>query len=354
VPRCAAAVPTQGEYEPGHVLLTGGAGFIGSNTLIYMVQKYPNVRFVCLDNLCEGSNIRNLDPIKDAPNFRFVEGTILSESTVRSVMTEHNIDTVMHFAAQTHVDRSFRNPVMFTETNVTGTAIMLAVSREMHIKRFLHVSTDEVYGENVDGGADGVFDESAPFMPGNPYSASKAAADCLTRGYISSFGNDLPIVIVRPNNFYGPRQYPEKMIPKFIFRLNRKQSLPLHGGGGANRSFLFVTDAAAAFDLVLRKGTHGEAYNIGAEETSEKNVRDVAYSLMKLSGIDEKSAGDHLEVVRDRFKNDASYHVNSQKIRSLGWSPEVKFEEGLKRTFDWYMDHLNHWENIEDALMPHN
>jgi dTDP-glucose 4,6-dehydratase len=346
LPTCAAGTLTPGkvDHEPRRVLFTGG------NVLICMVRKYPNVLFVCLDNLSVGSNIRNLDPIHDAPNFRFVNGTIVSESTVHSIMSEHSIDTVMHFAAQTHVDRSFHNPVIFTETNVTGTAILLKVSRDLHVQRFLHISTDEVYGENKTG----VFDESAPFLPGNPYSASKAAADCLMRGYWSSFGNELPIVTVRPNNIYGPRQYPEKLIPKFVFRLSRKQVLPLHGGGSACRSFLYVEDAAEAFDVVLRKGTPGEAYNIGAEETSTKSVREVALSLLQLFGIDQSSSGEYLEIVGDRPKNDASYHVDSSMIRNLGWSPKVKFEDGLKHTVDWYLQHLRHWGDIEQALLPHN
>jgi dTDP-glucose 4,6-dehydratase len=258
-------------------LFTGGAGFIGSNVLIHMVKTHPDVFFVCLDNLSEGSNRANLEPIDSASNWTFAEGDITSESTVRSVMERHRLDTVMHFAAQTHVDRSFRWPVEFSEANVIGTAVLLKVSYELGVKRFLHISTDEVYGENVNGK---VFDENSNLMPGNPYSASKAGAECLVRGYMSSFGSKLPIVVVRPNNIYGPRQFPEKLIPKFIYRLSRKQKLPLHGGGQARRSFLFVEDAARAFDLVLHKGVPGEAYNIGATVKSTKSVLEVAQALL--------------------------------------------------------------------------
>jgi len=349
-PRGVSAAPEQStaEYRAERVLFTGGAGFIGSNVLIHMVRTYPDVFFLCLDNLSEGSNQANLEPVQEARNLVVATGDITCEATVRSLMSEHCIDTVMHFAAQTHVDRSFARPVQFSEANVIGTAVLLKVSHELGVKRFLHVSTDEVYGENVDG----VFDESAHLMPGNPYSASKAGAECLVRGYLSSY--DMPIVVVRPNNIYGPRQFPEKMIPKFILRLLRDQSLPLHGGGYSRRSFLFVQDAAEAFDLVLRRGVPGEAYNIGAPSDSTRSVKDVALSLLPYFGVDSSKLGEHLDVVEDRFKNDASYDVDSAKIRALGWSPKVNFEEGLRRTVEWYVAHQGHWGAVEEALKAHN
>jgi dTDP-glucose 4,6-dehydratase len=333
------------------VLFTGGAGFIGSNTLIHMVQTHPEIFFVCLDNLSEGSNRANLEPIDSKANWVFVKGDITSESTVRSIMEKHRIDTVMHLAAQTHVDRSFTWPVQFSEANVIGTAVLLKVAHEIGVKRFLHISTDEVYGENVNGT---IFDEQADLMPGNPYSASKAGAECLLRGYMSSFGSQLPIVVVRPNNIYGPRQFPEKLIPKFIYRLSRKQKLPLHGGGRSRRSFLFVEDAARAFDLVLHKGTTGEAYNIGATVESTKSVREVATALLSYFGVAPGKVNDHLEVVDDRFKNDASYDIKAEKIRALGWTPQVNFDEGLRRTVEWYKQHPGHWPNVDEALQAHN
>jgi len=335
-------------HEAKRVLFTGGAGFIGSNVLIHMVKTYPKTFFVCLDNLSEGSNRANLQPIEGCANYAFVEGNIACEPTVRSVMKEHAVETVMHFAAATHVDRSFTRPVPFAEANVIGTAVLLKVSQELGVRRFLHVSTDEVYGENVNG----VFDESSPFAPGNPYSASKAAAECLVQGYLSSF--NFPAVIVRPNNIYGPRQYPEKMIPKFILRLGKKMPLPLHGGGGSRRSFLFVQDAAEAFDLLLRHGVVGEAYNIGAPTGSTKSVKDVALALLAHFGVGPGEAAKHLEVVEDRLKNDGSYDVDSKKLRALGWSPKVGFTEGLKVTLDWYLANLTHWGDVDAALKPHN
>jgi len=346
-PRQAPVDAPNEPYVPRRVLFTGGAGFIGSNVLIHMVRKYPETFFVCFDNLSEGSNLANLQPVEGLSNCIFIKGNIASEATVRSVFAEQQIDTVMHFAAATHVDRSFSAPVQFSETNVMGTAVLLKVSQENSVRRFLHISTDEVYGENLTG----VFDESATLMPGNPYSASKAAAECLVRGYLSSFNS--PIVIVRPNSIYGPRQYPEKLIPKFILRLARKLTLPLHGGGDTRRSFLFVQDAAEGFDLILRRGVIGEAYNIGAPADSTKSVKEVAYALLAHFGVGAAEADQHLEVVRDRLKNDGSYDVDSKKLSALGWAPKVGFAEGLKITVDWYMAHPSHWASIDDVLQPH-
>jgi len=341
-------VAASDEYRPSRVLFTGGAGFIGSNTLIHMVQTYPDVTFVCLDNLSEGSCMANLDPIKDAPNFVFVLGNIASEATVRLIMEKHKVDTVMHFAAQSHVDRSFVRPIIYSETNVMGTAVLLKVAHEMGVGRFMHISTDEVYGESLGEPRD----ENAHFLPGNPYSASKAAAECLVRGYLESF--NMPIVIVRPNNIYGPRQFPEKLIPKFTLRLSRKQRLPLHGGGHSKRFFLYVQDAAEAFDVVLRKGVPGEAYNIGAPEGSEKSVKEVALALLPYFGLDASSADEVLEIFPDRPKNDANYAIVSTKLRALGWSPRVSFDDGLKRTVEWYLANLSHWGAVDEALKADN
>jgi len=340
-----------GPYEPRRVLFTGGAGFIGSNTLIHMVQKYPEVLFVCLDNLSQGSNRANLEPIDNAKNFVFVMGSICSEATVRAVMRQHELDTVMHFAAETHVDNSFVRPVSFTETNVVGTSVLLKVAREMKVRRFLHVSTDEVYGETANGA---VFDEEAVMAPGNPYSASKAAAEMLVFGNMESFGAQLPVVTVRPNNIFGPRQYPEKLIPKYLLRLQRGQTLPLHGEGASRRSFLFVEDAAEAFDTVLRRGEAGKAYNIGAHKDCTRSVKEVAHALLNFTGVKPENFQKHLEFVPDRAKNDCAYDVKSDRIEALGWAPRTLFDDGLKRTIQWYLNHGNHWPNIDQALQPHN
>lgn len=343
---CAA-----GEYSPTKVLFTGGAGFIGSNVLIYMVKKYPGVHFYCLDNLSESSSPSNLEPVEGSANMSFIVGSITSEATVRSIIDTNKIDTIMHFAAESHVDKSFIRPVVFSETNVVGTAILLKAAKDLGVKRFLHISTDEVYGENT---VHGHFKEDAPFLPGNPYSASKASAECLVRGYNECFGNELSLVVARPSNIFGPRQYPEKLIPKFTLRLLRKQTLPLHGGGKTMRSFLFVEDAAKAFDLILRKGKAGEAYNVGAPDGSTKSVVEVAMAIQANLGIDAKEAQANIDIVDDRAKNDASYNIDSAKLHALGWKPQVNFADGLKRTVLWYQDHPNHWGNIDRALLPHN
>lgn len=347
----ANSTSSTNEYEPRRVLFTGGAGFIGSNVLIYMVQKYPEVFFVCLDNLSEGSNRANLDPIDGASNFVFVLGSITSEATVRQVMDKHQLDTVMHFAAQTHVDHSFVRPVSFSETNVIGTSVLLKVSKDMGVRRFLHISTDEVYGESADGV---VFTEDSPLRPGNPYSGSKAAAECLVHGNMESFGKELPVVTVRPNNIFGPRQYPEKLVPKFLMRFSRGQSLTLHGQGASRRSFLFVEDAAEAFDIVLRRGAPGQAYNIGAHSTCTRSVREVALAILRLSGVAPEKASQYLELVGDRPKNDCAYDVDSSRIEALGWKARTMFDDGLQRTMDWYLKHQSHWANIDQALLPHN
>ncbi|GAB5365909.1 hypothetical protein AAMO2058_001098900 [Amorphochlora amoebiformis] len=349
-------------YQPSAVLITGAAGFIGSNVCIRLVTNHPECKFVVLDKLDYCSNIKNLDPVFRYKNFFFVKGDIKSADLVNFVIDQYKIDTVYHFAAQTHVDNSFGNSLTFTENNVLGTHTLLECwrSHSKQIKRFIHVSTDEVYGENKEpdqeakkkgGAVDNKFDEKSSMMlPTNPYAATKAAAELIVLSYMHSF--KLPAIITRGNNVYGPRQYPEKLIPKFIHRLERNQPLCVHGKGTPRRSYLYVEDAAAAYEKVLFEGKIGEVYNVGTE--SEVSVLQVTKAIIKAFGL-EKEEEKWIQFVADRHFNDQRYFISTEKLEKLGWKPQVSFEEGIKRTIDWYRSNKNHWkeEDITGALVPH-
>lgn len=335
-------------YTPTSVLLTGGAGFIGSHVLCVLVPKYPNVQFVCLDKLDYCANLRNLEEISSLPNFHFVKGDITSADLVAHILSEFRIDTVMHFAAQSHVDNSFGNSFEFTKSNVMGTHVLLEACKtaEMPVRRFIHVSTDEVYGENDTD--DGFSEHASPLKPTNPYAATKAAAEMLVNAYSCSFG--LPCIITRGNNVYGPRQYPEKLIPKFIHLLEQGEPVCLHGDGSHRRSFLHVHDVARAFDLILSRGQPGEVYNIGTE--FEITNREVAEKLVELYHLNPAT---HITYVRDRDFNDRRYHISNTKLLQLGWSPSIPFAEGLQSTKDWYHNYLDYFGNlsIKGVLKPH-
>jgi dTDP-glucose 4,6-dehydratase len=239
-------------YEPKNILVTGGAGFIGSHVVIRLTKNYPQYKIVNLDKLDYCASLKNLDCIKDAPNYHFIKGDILSEDLVNYVISSHKIDTIMHFAAQTHVDNSFGNSIQFTKNNVLGTHVLLECAKVNKIRRFIHVSTDEVYGES--SFADGVI-ENTMLQPTNPYAATKAGAEYLVKSYYKSF--QLPTIITRGNNVYGPHQFPEKIIPKFIGLLHRKKPCYIHGTGEHKRSYLYVEDVARAFDIILHCGKPG-------------------------------------------------------------------------------------------------
>jgi len=273
------------DYIPRSVLLTGGAGFIGSHVLCHLVQRYPEAHFVCLDKLAYCASLRNLDEIMHRPNFTFVQGDIVDCSLVRRILEQYGVDTIIHFAAETHVDNSFGNSLEFTVTNVLGTHVLLESARlcKQQIRRFIHVSTDEVYGEAALEAVEPCT-AASPLNPTNPYAATKVAAEFLVNSYRLSF--NLPTIITRGNNVYGPRQYPEKLIPKFIFLLDRKQPCPLHGDGKNRRSYLYVSDVVEAFDLILRKGVPGTIYNIGSRV--EVSNRDVLRALIRLFGLEKE------------------------------------------------------------------
>jgi UDP-glucose 4,6-dehydratase len=345
-------------YTPKVVLLTGGAGFIGSNVCIHLVNTYPDLRLICLDKLDVCSSLNNLSPIKDNPQFTFVHGDICSADLVRHLIQMYDVDTIMHFASQTHVDNSFGNSLHFTESNVKGTHTLLECVKSCgnQIRRFIHVSTDEVYGEQ-DADSNRSREHETPLNPTNPYAATKAAAEFIVKSYRSSF--NLPTIITRGNNVYGPRQYPEKLIPKFTNILRRGGSCPLHGSGKNRRSFLHVEDVARAFDVILHRGVTGEIYNIGSEEEFE-NI-DILKRLVQIfrrkypQCLNADLPDSHyITFVRDRAFNDFRYHIDSSSLYQLGWQRlETDLDQGLEKTVDWYMNHPKHWPNIESALAAH-
>jgi len=333
-------------FLPKSVLFTGGAGFIGSNVLVHLVQAYPECKFVCLDKVTACANVKNFQEILDYPNFIFVKGDIISADLVSHLIRSYNIDTIMHFAAETHVDNSFGNSLVFTKTNVLGTHTLLESAKlfQSQIQRFIHVSTDEVYGESAESGDRNK--EHAMMAPTNPYAASKAAAEYMVMSYRKSFG--LPVIITRGNNVYGPKQYPEKLIPKFIHLLSRGQPCPLHGTGANRRSFLYVADVARAFEAIMTKGVVGQIYNIGSN--FEISNRDVLLTLLKSFNLDEET---YVRYVRDRCFNDFRYHIDSQSLRDLGWEQKVDFSQGIELTKQWYLSNLQHWGDVSGVLTAH-
>jgi len=339
--------PQEGDYQPKNILVTGGAGFIASHVCLLLAKKYSSqIKIVNFDRLDYCACLENLDEIKDYPNYKFVKGNICSSDLVNYVLQAENIDTIMHFAAQTHVDNSFGNSFQFTQNNIMGTHVLLESAKVHGIKRFIHVSTDEVYGEQrLDQEA---MDEEQVLEPTNPYAATKAGAEFLAKSYHRSF--NMPIIITRGNNVYGPHQYPEKLIPKFINQLMRGKAVTLHGNGSNKRNFLFVEDVARAFEVILFRGKTGVIYNIGG--TNEKANIDVARQLIKLSGYTGPEA-DRMTFVEDRVFNDLRYHINSDRLMKLGWREIVSWEEGIKRTHDWYRANSHRFGDIDNALHAH-
>lgn len=341
--------PRQQPFEPTSILLTGGAGFIGSHVLILLVKKYPKTKVVCLDKLDYCASVKNMDSVKDCPNFKFVQGDITCADLVSYLLVSEKIDTILHFAAQTHVDNSFGNSFQFTTNNVMGTHVLLEAAKSYGgIKRFVHVSTDEVYGESTMADDDTWFCEESRLAPTNPYAATKAAAELMVRAYHTSF--KLPIIITRGNNVYGPHQYPEKLIPKFALLLNKNRPCPLHGDGSNRRSFIYVSDVARAFDAVVHKGVIGETYNIGTQ--FEISNLEVAKAIIKEYGL-EKEQDKYITFVSDRKFNDLRYHIDNTKLKYLGWEPEVPFTEGIKKTINWYRADPEYFGNVENVLVPH-
>lgn len=332
-------------YQPKNVLLTGGAGFIGSNVIIYLVKKYPSINFYNYDMLDYCSSLENLTEIENLSNYKFIKGDICSSNLVNFVVDDKKIDTIMHFAAKTHICNSFIDSVSFTKTNVIGTHVLLEAARHYGIKRFIHVSTDEVVGEDLN---DTAMDEDQKMNPSTPYSSSKAGGELLAKSYYHSFG--LPVIISRGNNVFGKHQYVEKMIPKFINQLMRNLPITIHGNGENYRNFLHVSDVVKAFECLLFNGVIGETYNIGG--SNEFRNIDVARKIidyMEFDNTDDRM----ISFVRDRHFNDFRYNITSEKLKSLGWKEEVSFEECLKETIEWYKENSNRFGNIENAILAH-
>lgn len=317
------------------LLITGGAGFIGNCFVRHILTKYPDYKVINLDLLTYAGNIENLNDIKDNPNYKFVHGNICDKKIVRDLISQ--VDWVVNFAAESHVDRSITGPEIFIETNVQGTLNLLQASKEIGIEKYLQVSTDEVYGTL---GKTGYFTENTPIAPNSPYSASKASADLLVRAYFETYG--LPTLITRCSNNYGPYQYPEKLIPFFISKLLRGEKVPVYGDGLNVRDWLFVYDHCKAIDTVLHKGKIGEVYNIGGH--NEKTNMEITKLILSAMGKDESS----IEYVQDRLGHDKRYAIDNTKIQTeLGWKPSLKFEDGIKLTIEWYLNNQEWMRAIE-------
>ena len=320
------------------ILVTGGAGFIGSNFIRYFLQKHPQYHIVNLDKLTYAGNLDNLSEIEDHSHYRFVKGDICDMDLVDSLLKE-GVDAILHFAAESHVDRSIYDPGIFVWTNVLGTQVLLESARKFKIGRFIQVSTDEVYGS---WGKEGSADETSPLLPNSPYAASKASADLLVRSYFETF--HLPAVITRCTNNYGPYQFPEKLIPLFITNALLDQSLPLYGDGLYVRDWIHVEDHCRALDLLLHRGKVGEIYNIsGGNETTNLQITDLILRKMEKP----KSLVKHVE---DRPAHDRRYSLDCSKIKTeLGWKPEIPFEEGIFGIVEWYSSNQSWWQKVKSG-----
>ncbi|EMD62923.1 hypothetical protein COCSADRAFT_119751 [Bipolaris sorokiniana ND90Pr] len=316
-----------------NILITGGAGFIACWFVRHIVLTYPHYNVVSLDRLDYCATLNNTRILDGRPNFTFEQGDITSPAAVKRVLRRHKIDTIVHFAAQSHVDLSFGNSYEFTHTNVYGTHVLLERAREHGVNKFIHISTDEVYGDVPVGAAD--LGETSILAPTNPYSASKAAAEMMVSAYRSSF--KLPLITVRANNVYGPHQFPEKIIPKFIMLLQRKRKLLLHGDGSPTRRYLYAGDIVDALDTILHKGDIGQIYNIASKD--EISNTEICYRLLDNFGIPRDTKSEitqWIQYTEDRPFNDQRYATDGSKLAALGWQPKTNFDEGLRITVDWY------------------
>ena len=321
------------------IIVTGGAGFIGGNFVHYMLKKYPDYTIICLDCLTYAGNLETLESVADNPNFRFVKADITDREAVFKLFEEEHPDIVVNFAAESHVDRSIENPSIFLSTNIFGTQTLMDACRKYGIERYHQVSTDEVYGDLPLDRPDLFFTEETPIHTSSPYSASKASADLLVGAYYRTYG--LPVTISRCSNNYGPYHFPEKLIPLMIINTLNNKPLPVYGKGENVRDWLYVEDHCKAIDLIIHKGTVGEVYNIGGH--NEKANIDIVKIILKELGKGEEL----ITYVADRKGHDLRYAIDPTKIhKELGWLPETKFEDGIKKTIRWYLDNKGWWEKI--------
>ncbi len=331
------------------VLITGGAGFIGSHVVRRMVKNYADYQIFNLDALTYAGNLENITDIQDCPNYTFIKGDIVDADFINALFQKHQFDSVIHLAAESHVDRSITDPLSFVKTNVIGTMNLLNAAKEIWSgniegKRFYHISTDEVYGSL---GATGLFTETTPYDPNSPYSASKASSDHFVRAYGETYG--LPYVITNCSNNYGPNHFPEKLIPLLINNILQSKPLPVYGDGKYTRDWLFVIDHAIAIDLVFHQGKNHETYNIGGfnEWQNIDLVRLLCQKMDEKIGKEEGTSAQLITFVKDRPGHDLRYAIDASKIsKELGWKPSVTFEEGLSQTIDWYLNNRNWLENV--------
>lgn len=319
------------------ILVTGGAGFIGGNFVQYMLDKYPKYDIYNLDLLTYAGDLTKHKHFERKDNYHFVKADIADRETIMVLFEHEKFDYVVHFAAESHVDRSITDPGVFVKTNVVGTQVLLDASRAVDVTKFVHISTDEVYGE-LDFDPTTFFTEETPLQPNSPYSASKASSDLLVRAYNETYG--LPVNITRCSNNYGPYHFPEKLIPLTISRVLNEQKVPVYGDGKNIRDWLHVVDHCAAIDLVLHEGANGEVYNVGGH--NERTNLEVVKTIIETLGKSEEL----IEFVKDRLGHDKRYAIDPTKLEKLGWKPTYTFETGIAQTIQWYLDNKEWWEQI--------
>jgi dTDP-glucose 4,6-dehydratase len=319
------------------LLITGGLGFIGSNFIRHIMNKYPDYKVINLDKMTYAGNPENLRDIEKDPHYKFVRGCVTDENLVNELVSGEKPDAIIHFAAESHVDRSIHGSLDFVLTNVMGTRVMLDAAKDYKIERFIYISTDEVYGD-IEVGS---FEEEDPFRPNSPYSASKAAGDLLARAYFKTF--KVPVLITRSSNNYGPYQYPEKLIPLFITNLLEDKKVPLYGDGLNVRDWLYVLDNCAGIDMILHRGKDGEAYNIGGD--NERTNREITEIILRELDKDES----WIEYVKDRPGHDRRYSLDSTKIKKIGWEPKYDFETAIREKIDWYKNNTDWWKRIKSG-----